>query len=87
MRLVTGDDVLRPLAVRIAAFHRDDIDVRRRHLLQRESVRQLEPAVDCEIALDGGEVDVVEGAFIPLWVSGEVYEPLHNHRVVESAVA
>jgi hypothetical protein len=49
-RLVGGHHVLRPRAVGIAALDRHDIDVRRRHLLQRKSVGQLEAARPWRVA-------------------------------------
>src|SRR5437867_12148432 len=47
LRLVAGDNILRPRGFSIAALYRHHIDV----------------AVDREIALNGGKIDVVEGAW------------------------
>jgi len=60
LRLVAGDNILRPLAFRIAALYRHHIDIGRRHLPQRESIGQLQAAIDREISVNGGEIDVFE---------------------------
>ena len=48
------------MAFRIGALYCHHVDIRCCHLLQRKGVGQLQAAIDREISLNRGEVDIVE---------------------------